>query len=233
MWTSLWNAWPRSTAKTGAGLRPVLSLISHHWYIYLWFNLFHKDVLVLLYVVSVLFPLSSRLTIKEQITIVYYLRTFCILVSKPCSLCQVKYIVYNITFSDVELVTFFQYFSITRCPNIYKFILYIHTAQWLMSYSLHVLFVRVLLVRWSRYNPYYLEPEVRKEAYSRPETELSDEEREERELKVLRPIKAAAGSITSSVYNDPAVRFTQILPFPNIFVVKHQDGIVKNASSSL
>uniref|UniRef100_A0A3B5KLE4 Mitochondrial ribosomal protein S7 n=1 Tax=Xiphophorus couchianus TaxID=32473 RepID=A0A3B5KLE4_9TELE len=62
---------------------------------------------------------------------------------------------------------------------------------------------RVLLVRWSRYNPYYLEPEVRKEAYSRPESELSAEEKEERELKMLRPIKAATNSTTSSVFNDP------------------------------
>ncbi|XP_054891994.1 28S ribosomal protein S7, mitochondrial [Poeciliopsis prolifica] len=64
---------------------------------------------------------------------------------------------------------------------------------------------RVLLVRWSRYNPYYLEPEVRKEAYSRPESELSAEEKEEREMKILRPIKAATNSMTSSVFNDPVV----------------------------
>ncbi|XP_014823051.1 PREDICTED: 28S ribosomal protein S7, mitochondrial [Poecilia mexicana] len=64
---------------------------------------------------------------------------------------------------------------------------------------------RVLLVRWSRYNPYYLEPEVRKEAYSRPESELSAEEKEERELKKLRPIKAATNSTTSSLFNDPVL----------------------------
>ncbi|KAJ0001458.1 hypothetical protein NQD34_006478 [Periophthalmus magnuspinnatus] len=64
---------------------------------------------------------------------------------------------------------------------------------------------RVLLVRWSRYNPYYLEPEVRKEAYSRPETELSAEEKEQRDLKALRPIKAATGGLTSSVYGDPVI----------------------------
>ncbi|XP_029946273.1 small ribosomal subunit protein uS7m [Salarias fasciatus] len=64
---------------------------------------------------------------------------------------------------------------------------------------------RVFLVRWSRYNPYYLEPEVSKEAYSRPESELSAEEKELRDLKVLRPIKAATNESTSSVFNDPVV----------------------------
>ncbi|KAK7940286.1 hypothetical protein WMY93_003612 [Mugilogobius chulae] len=63
---------------------------------------------------------------------------------------------------------------------------------------------RVLLVRWSRYNPYYLEPEVRKEAYS-PEAELSPEEKEQRDLKALRPIKAATIGLTSSVYDDPLI----------------------------
>ncbi|XP_061702422.1 small ribosomal subunit protein uS7m [Syngnathoides biaculeatus] len=63
----------------------------------------------------------------------------------------------------------------------------------------------VVVMRWSRYNPYYLEPEVRKEAYDKPETELSDEEKEERALKTLRPIKAATNSITSSVFHDPVI----------------------------
>ncbi|CAG5897701.1 unnamed protein product [Menidia menidia] len=63
----------------------------------------------------------------------------------------------------------------------------------------------VFLVRWSRYNPYYLEPEVRKEAYSQPESELSAEEKEERELKALRPIKAATSGVSSSVFYDPVV----------------------------
>lgn len=65
---------------------------------------------------------------------------------------------------------------------------------------------RVFLVRWSRYNPYYLEPEVRKEAYSTPETELSAEEKEQRELKAIRPIKAATGGVSSSVFSDPVLR---------------------------
>nr|ACI67117.1 28S ribosomal protein S7, mitochondrial precursor [Salmo salar] len=64
---------------------------------------------------------------------------------------------------------------------------------------------RVLLVRWSRYNPYYLEPEPRKEVYHIPETELTPEQKEERELKSVRPIKAATNSVTSSVFNDPVL----------------------------
>ncbi|XP_054615101.1 28S ribosomal protein S7, mitochondrial [Dunckerocampus dactyliophorus] len=64
---------------------------------------------------------------------------------------------------------------------------------------------RVLTVRWSRYNPYYLEPEVKKEAYDKPETELSTEEKAERALKAVRPIKAATNSVTSSVFDDPLI----------------------------
>ncbi|XP_071390629.1 small ribosomal subunit protein uS7m [Centroberyx affinis] len=64
---------------------------------------------------------------------------------------------------------------------------------------------RVVLVRWSKYNPYYLEPEVRKEAYSRAETELSAEEKEQQELKVLRPVKAASNGVTSSLFYDPVL----------------------------
>ncbi|XP_029293131.1 small ribosomal subunit protein uS7m [Cottoperca gobio] len=64
---------------------------------------------------------------------------------------------------------------------------------------------RVFLVRWSRYNPYYLEPEVSKEAYSHTETELSAEEKEQREIKKLQPIKAARNSVTSSVFDDPVI----------------------------
>ncbi|KAL7378390.1 hypothetical protein ABVT39_012813 [Epinephelus coioides] len=63
----------------------------------------------------------------------------------------------------------------------------------------------VFLVRWSRYNPYYLEPEVSKEAYTTPVAELSAEEKEQRELKALRPIKAATNSVSSSVFNDPVI----------------------------
>ncbi|KAG7243600.1 hypothetical protein INR49_011157 [Caranx melampygus] len=37
----------------------------------------------------------------------------------------------------------------------------------------------------------------------RPEAELTAEEREQQQLKVLRPIKAATNSVSSSVFNDP------------------------------
>ncbi|XP_034450359.1 28S ribosomal protein S7, mitochondrial [Hippoglossus hippoglossus] len=79
---------------------------------------------------------------------------------------------------------------------------------------------RVFLVRWSRYNPYYLEPEVRKEAYSIPEAELTAEENEQRQLKAIRPIKAATNGITSSVFNDPVVS-----KFINM-MMKHGDKIL-------
>lgn len=61
-------------------------------------------------------------------------------------------------------------------------------------------------MRWSRYNPYYLEPEVRKEVYNKATSELSDEEKEQRELKALRPIKAATSGVTSSIFSDPVLR---------------------------
>ncbi|XP_034047192.1 28S ribosomal protein S7, mitochondrial [Thalassophryne amazonica] len=64
---------------------------------------------------------------------------------------------------------------------------------------------RVLLVRWSRYNPYYLEPEIRKETYNQLDTELSPEEKELRELKPVRPIKAATNAESSSVFWDPVL----------------------------
>ncbi|KAI5608652.1 28S ribosomal protein S7, mitochondrial precursor [Silurus asotus] len=64
---------------------------------------------------------------------------------------------------------------------------------------------RVCQVRWTRYNPYYLEPEPRKDVYSIPESELSPEQKEERELKTLRPIKAAKSGATSSQFDDPMI----------------------------
>ncbi|XP_056144607.1 28S ribosomal protein S7, mitochondrial isoform X2 [Lampris incognitus] len=50
-----------------------------------------------------------------------------------------------------------------------------------------------------------MEPEISKEAYSIPETELTAEEKAQRELKALRPIKAATNGETSSVFNDPVL----------------------------
>ncbi|XP_026887686.2 28S ribosomal protein S7, mitochondrial [Electrophorus electricus] len=61
---------------------------------------------------------------------------------------------------------------------------------------------RLCPVRWSRYNPYYLEPEPRREAYAAPEAELTPEERE---LKTTRSIKAARANDNSSPYNDPII----------------------------
>lgn len=63
----------------------------------------------------------------------------------------------------------------------------------------------MFLVRWSRYNPYYLEPEVSKEVCNKPTSELSDEEKEQREVKAVRPIKAATSGVTSSIFSDPVL----------------------------
>lgn len=65
---------------------------------------------------------------------------------------------------------------------------------------------RLTQVRWSRYNPSYLEPEVNKELYQKPFEELSEEEKEKMELKAVRPIKAAPPTLSSSVFSDPMIR---------------------------
>ncbi|KAJ8404238.1 hypothetical protein AAFF_G00340110 [Aldrovandia affinis] len=61
------------------------------------------------------------------------------------------------------------------------------------------------VARWKRYNPYYLEPEPRKEVYRIPETDLTEEQKKERELKAVSPIKAAPPMLNCSVFNDPLV----------------------------
>lgn len=61
-------------------------------------------------------------------------------------------------------------------------------------------------MRWSRYNPSFLEPEVNKELYRKPWEELSEEEKEKVELKAVQPIKAAPPSVSSSVFSDPMIR---------------------------
>ncbi|KAG8564945.1 hypothetical protein GDO81_012644 [Engystomops pustulosus] len=67
-------------------------------------------------------------------------------------------------------------------------------------------------VRWSRYNPQFLDPDTDKEKYRQPIEELSKEEREEWELKSVRPIKACPPGLTSSVFTDPAIsKFTNIM----------------------
>ncbi|XP_068269472.1 small ribosomal subunit protein uS7m [Nyctibius grandis] len=71
---------------------------------------------------------------------------------------------------------------------------------------------RLTQVRWSRYNPSYLEPEVNKELYQKPWEELSKEEKEKLELKAVRPIKAAPPTLSSSVFSDPMIsKFTNMM----------------------
>uniref|UniRef100_F6VAR3 Small ribosomal subunit protein uS7m n=1 Tax=Xenopus tropicalis TaxID=8364 RepID=F6VAR3_XENTR len=67
-------------------------------------------------------------------------------------------------------------------------------------------------VRWTRYSPQYLDPEPDKEVYKRPLEELSEQERADRELKIVRPIKAAPSNVTSSVFSDLTVsKFTNMM----------------------
>lgn len=77
-------------------------------------------------------------------------------------------------------------------------------------YNIFVVFLYISLslcfVRWSRYNPYYLDPDPSKDAHSVPESDLSPEQKELRELKTVRPIKAALSSTTSSPFDDAVIR---------------------------
>ncbi|XP_060107922.1 small ribosomal subunit protein uS7m [Heteronotia binoei] len=67
-------------------------------------------------------------------------------------------------------------------------------------------------VRWSRYSPVYLEPEINKEAYRKPPEQLSEEEKAEQELKTVRPIKASSSSVSSSVFYEPLIsKFTNMM----------------------
>nr|XP_056713605.1 28S ribosomal protein S7, mitochondrial [Euleptes europaea] len=67
-------------------------------------------------------------------------------------------------------------------------------------------------IRWSRYSPIYLEPEINKEAYQKPPERLTEEEKAERELKAVRPIKAAPSNVSCSVFYDPMIsKFTSIM----------------------
>lgn len=78
-----------------------------------------------------------------------------------------------------------------------------------MSVSPHcsnTLPLRLTLVRWSRYNPYYLEPETNRDVYIKPETELTPEQIDDRELKKVRPIKAAVSGASSSGFNDQLIK---------------------------
>ncbi len=84
-------------------------------------------------------------------------------------------------------------------PRLFSSLCNLHTV----CYSASAL--SLCLVRWSRYNPYYLDPDPSKDARV-PESELSPEEKELQDLKTVRPIKAALSSDTSSPFNDPLIR---------------------------
>ncbi|XP_054833461.1 28S ribosomal protein S7, mitochondrial [Eublepharis macularius] len=67
-------------------------------------------------------------------------------------------------------------------------------------------------IRWSRYSPVFLDPEVSKEAYGKPLEQLSEEEKAAQELKTVRPMKAALSSVSSSVFYDPLIsKFTNMM----------------------
>ncbi|XP_062495828.1 small ribosomal subunit protein uS7m [Pezoporus occidentalis] len=71
---------------------------------------------------------------------------------------------------------------------------------------------RLTQVRWSRYNPSYIEPEVNKELYQKRPEELTEEEKEKLEHKAVQPIKAAPPSLSSSVFSDPMIsKFTNMM----------------------
>ncbi|XP_066442731.1 small ribosomal subunit protein uS7m [Eleutherodactylus coqui] len=70
----------------------------------------------------------------------------------------------------------------------------------------------LIQVRWSRYDTHYLDPVAGKEKYSRPMEELSQEEKEEWDFKLVRPIKACPSALSSSVFTDPTVsKFTNLM----------------------
>ncbi|XP_063149211.1 small ribosomal subunit protein uS7m [Candoia aspera] len=67
-------------------------------------------------------------------------------------------------------------------------------------------------VRWSRYNPAFLEPEVNKEIYRKSPEQMSEEEKNKQQLKAVQPIKATRSNITSSVFYDPMIsKFTNMM----------------------
>ncbi|XP_003217261.2 small ribosomal subunit protein uS7m [Anolis carolinensis] len=67
-------------------------------------------------------------------------------------------------------------------------------------------------VRWSRYNPNFIEPEVNKEVYQKPLEQLSEEEKTAWDLKTVQPIKATPANVSSSVFYDPLIsKFTSLM----------------------
>uniref|UniRef100_A0A8B9M8A6 Mitochondrial ribosomal protein S7 n=1 Tax=Accipiter nisus TaxID=211598 RepID=A0A8B9M8A6_9AVES len=71
------------------------------------------------------------------------------------------------------------------------------TKPWLTALPSPLALCRLTQVRWSRYNPSFVEPEVNKELYRKPWEELAEEEKEKLELKAVQPVKAAPPSKTS------------------------------------
>ncbi|XP_049668628.1 28S ribosomal protein S7, mitochondrial [Accipiter gentilis] len=81
-----------------------------------------------------------------------------------------------------------------------------------LSRRLRAWLPRLTQVRWSRYNPSFVEPEVNKELYRKPWEELTEEEKEKLELKAVQPIKAAPSSVSTSVFSDPLIsKFTNMM----------------------
>ncbi|KAM9296930.1 small ribosomal subunit protein uS7m [Gastrophryne carolinensis] len=67
-------------------------------------------------------------------------------------------------------------------------------------------------VRWSRYNPTYVDPVTDKGKYICPLEELSKEEKGAWDLKTTQPIKACPPSLTSSLFADQTVsKFTNMM----------------------
>ncbi|KAF7249133.1 28S ribosomal protein S7, mitochondrial, partial [Varanus komodoensis] len=67
-------------------------------------------------------------------------------------------------------------------------------------------------VRWSRYNPSFVEPEVNKEVYRQSPDLMSEEEKAMWELRATQPIKAAPANLSSSVFYDPLIsKFTSMM----------------------
>lgn len=67
-------------------------------------------------------------------------------------------------------------------------------------------------VRCSRYAPEYRDPSIDKDYYRKPVTELTEEEKHDREVKKTQLIKAALSTQTSSVFADPMIsKFTNMM----------------------
>lgn len=67
-------------------------------------------------------------------------------------------------------------------------------------------------VRWSRYNPTYVEPQVNKKMYYKPLEEMTEKEKAMWNLRITRPVKAAPSNVSSSVFNDRVIRkFTSLI----------------------